>query len=64
MLSTFIARREALQQVQGLGVEIVGPHSSNATMQMLEFARSNRLPFTWRDPERGDDPAAAALVPN
>ncbi len=62
VLSTFITRREALQQVQGLGVEIVGPHSSNATVQMLEFARSNRLPFTWRDPERGNDPSAAALV--
>ncbi len=62
VLSTFITRREALQQVQGLGIEIVGPHSSNATVQMLEFARSNRLPFTWRDPERGNDPSAAALV--
>ena len=31
-------------------------------MRMVEFARSNRLPFTWRDPERADDPAAAALV--
>ena len=62
VLSTFIARREALQQVQGIGLEIVGPHSSKATMRMLEFARSNRLPFTWRDPEHIDDPAAAALV--
>src|SRR6516165_9505061 len=62
VLSAFISRREALQQVQGLGLEIVGPHSSRATMQMLEFARSNRLPLTWRDPERADDPAAAALV--
>src|SRR6266851_7499534 len=49
LLSTFIARREALQTVQGIGLEIVGPHSSVATMRMLEFARSNRLPFTWRD---------------
>jgi thioredoxin reductase (NADPH) len=62
VLSAFIARREALQRVQGLGLEIVGPHSSKATMRMLEFARSNRLPSTWRDPERSDDPAAAALV--
>ena len=53
LLSTFIARRELLQGVQGLGIEVVGPRSSEATMQMLEFARSNRLPFTWRDPERG-----------
>ena len=62
VLSAFIARREALQRVQGVGVEIVGPHSSEATMRMLEFARSNRLPFTWHDSERADDPSAAALV--
>jgi thioredoxin reductase (NADPH) len=60
VLSTFVARREALQRVQGLGMEIVGPHSSAATMRMIEFARSNRLPFTWRDPAH--DEAAAALV--
>ncbi len=62
VLSAFIVRREALQRVQGLGVEIVGPHSSKATVRMLDFARSNRMPFTWRDPEHADDPAAAALV--
>jgi thioredoxin reductase (NADPH) len=48
VLSTFIARREALQTVEGLGLEIVGPHSSEATMRMLDFARSNRLPFAWQ----------------
>src|SRR5438876_1226887 len=62
VLSAFIARREALQTVQGIGMEIVGPHSSKATMRMLDFARSNRLPLTWRDPEHADDPVAAALV--
>ncbi len=62
VLATFIARREALQQVAGLGVEIVGPHSSAATRRLLEFVRSNRLPFTWRDPGLADDPDAAALV--
>ena len=62
VLSAFIARREALQRVQGIGVEIVGPRSSKATMRMLDFARSNRLPLTWRDPEHGDDRAAAALI--
>jgi thioredoxin reductase (NADPH) len=60
LLSTFIARREALQRVQGIGLEIVGPHSSEATMRMLDFARGNRLPFTWRDPAH--DAAAATLV--
>ena len=62
LLATFIARREALQQVAGLGLEIVGPHSSAATRRLLDFARNNRLPVTWRDPEREDDPEAAALV--
>ncbi len=62
LLSTFIARREALQQVKGIGFEVVGPHSSGATVRMVEFARSNRLPFTWRDPERADDRSAAALI--
>ena len=62
LLSSFMARREALQRVQGIGVEVIGPRSSDSTMRMVEFARSSRLPYTWRDPERPDDPAAAALV--
>jgi thioredoxin reductase (NADPH) len=62
LLSTFISRRELLQSVQGLGIEIFGPHSSARTMRMLDFARSNRLPFTWRDPERPADPVAAEVV--
>jgi thioredoxin reductase (NADPH) len=62
LLATFIARREAMQQVGDLGLEILGPRSSPATLRLLEFARSNRLPLTWRDPERSDDPDAAALL--
>ena len=49
VLATFMERREALQQVDGIGIEIVGPHASEATIRMLEFARSNRLPYTWQD---------------
>ena len=51
LLSTFISRREALQGVQGLGLEIVGPHSSQPTMSLLEFVRANRLPYSWQDAE-------------
>ena len=47
LLSTFMARREALQRVEGVGLEIAGPHSSEATVRMVDFARANRLPFTW-----------------
>ena len=60
ILSTFVSRREALQQRQGLGLEIVGPRSSAATMRVVDYARSSRIPFTWRDPDR--DAEAAALV--
>src|SRR4051812_34960812 len=49
VLSTLIARREALQSVLGIGVEIVGPRGSEPTMRTLDFVRANRLPYTWRD---------------
>src|SRR5437764_1228347 len=63
VLSTFITRREALQRVQGIGLEIVGPRSSEATMQMLDFARANRLPFTWHEaaPPDGTEPPLVRL---
>jgi thioredoxin reductase (NADPH) len=48
--------------LQNVGMEVVGPHSSESTRRILEFARRNRLPFTWRDPEHGDDSVAAGLV--
>ncbi|MFL5961811.1 MAG: FAD-dependent oxidoreductase [Gaiellaceae bacterium] len=62
LLTNFVARREALQQVEGIGVEIVGPRSSEATRRIVAFARSNRLPYTWRDPEHSNDSAAAGLI--
>ena len=61
LLSTFMARREALQQ-EDVGMEVFGPRSSEPTRRIVEFARRNRLPHSWHDPEHGDDPAAAALV--
>ena len=59
VLSTFISRREALQSAQGIGLEIVGPQGSEPTMRTLEFARANRLPYTWQDtapPDGGTAP--------
>src|SRR5436853_721886 len=35
--------------MQGIGLEIVGPRSSEDTLRLLEFARANRLPYTWED---------------
>ena len=63
LLSTFMTRREALQQRQGVGVEIVGPASSAPTRAMVEWAKRNRLPHTWRDPEHASgDVEAGGLV--
>jgi thioredoxin reductase (NADPH) len=60
LLSAFIERRELLQQREGIGIEIVGPRESSETRQLLDFARSMRLPHSWLDPE--ENPEAAALV--
>jgi len=58
LLSTFIARREALQRVQGIGLEIVGPRSSEPTRRLLDFVRANRLPYSWQEesPPDGQEP--------
>jgi thioredoxin reductase (NADPH) len=63
LLSTFITRREALQTVRGIGLEIVGRHGSEPTMRMLDFARANRLPYTWQDadPPNGGAPPLVRL---
>jgi thioredoxin reductase (NADPH) len=62
LLSAFIARREALQQHQGIGLEILGPRSSAATRALVDYVRRARLPHTWRDPEHDPDPEVAALI--
>jgi thioredoxin reductase (NADPH) len=59
LLLTFVARREALQAREGVGPEIVGPQSSEATRRLVEFAGRNRVPFTWLDTDR---PEHAELV--
>ena len=55
-----MARREGLQARAGVGLEIVGPHSSVPTQQLVEFARRNHLPFTWLDSDRPEHATALA----
>ena len=62
LLSTFIARREVLQRRRDIGLEVVGPRSSEATRRIIDYVRRSRLPHRWRDPEHSDDREAAALV--
>ncbi len=61
LLNTFIRRREILQERE-VGLEIIGPHSSERTRHLIEYVRRGRLPHVWRDPERSDDPEAAAAI--
>jgi thioredoxin reductase (NADPH) len=63
VLTTFIARRERLQRVAGIGVEIVGPRSSESTMRLIDVARANQLPFTWHNEElpEGEEPPLVRL---
>jgi len=60
LLSSFTARREALQRQEGVGIEVVGPRSSESTRRIVEYMQRNRLPYTWRD--SSNDLAAAALI--
>jgi thioredoxin reductase (NADPH) len=60
LLSAFIERRELLQARQGIGLEIIGPRDSDETRRLTDFARRQRLPYTWIDPL--EDLEAAALV--
>jgi thioredoxin reductase (NADPH) len=60
LLSAFVERREALQQWEGIGIEIVGPRDSGETRRLLDFAKRMRLPHSWTDP--GESEEAAALL--
>jgi thioredoxin reductase (NADPH) len=62
LLATFMRRREALQREEGTGIEVFGPRSSAETRRVVEFARRNRLPHAWRDPEASSDPEAEEVL--
>src|SRR4051794_36502866 len=59
LLATFVSRREGLQEEEGIGIEIVGPQSSEETRRIVEWARRARIPHSWIDPEHSGDPAAS-----
>ncbi len=60
IISTFIARREALQEVDGVGIEILGPWTAPETRSLVEWVRRARLPFSFYDTDR--DATARASV--
>ncbi|HEX4115066.1 MAG TPA: FAD-dependent oxidoreductase [Solirubrobacteraceae bacterium] len=64
ILGALVERRELLQQRQGIGPEIVGPRESPDTRRLLEFARAQRLPYTWIDPTETTDGAGSEAEPS
>jgi thioredoxin reductase (NADPH) len=62
VLTTFIERREALQRVGGIGLEIVGPRDDESTRRVVDYVRSAGLPFTWRE-EQPDGATPLVLLP-
>jgi thioredoxin reductase (NADPH) len=62
VLGAFLARREALQGREGIGFEVIGPRSSASTRAIVEFARRNRLPFSWHDTDHDQPPEILALL--
>src|SRR4051794_21235004 len=65
LLPAFVARRELLQGEDGLGIEVLGPRSSEPTRGIVEWLRDARIPYRWRDPGHPDqagDEEATALV--
>jgi thioredoxin reductase (NADPH) len=59
LLSAFVQRRELLQQRQGVGIEILGPRHSEATRRLVDFAKRQRLPYSWHDPAESEEAARA-----
>jgi thioredoxin reductase (NADPH) len=60
LLPAFVQRREALQNREGVGLEIIGPAPDLATRELVEYARRQRLPHFWRDSDT--DAEAAKLI--
>jgi thioredoxin reductase (NADPH) len=50
LLTAFVERRELLQRRQGVGFEVIGARAWPDTRRLLDFARQQRLPFTWVSP--------------
>ncbi|HUH81471.1 MAG TPA: FAD-dependent oxidoreductase [Solirubrobacteraceae bacterium] len=50
VLSAFVERREALQALDGIGVEIIGLREWPDTRRLLDFVGRQRLPYTLTAP--------------
>ena len=60
VLSAFVERREALQALDGIGVEIVGLREWPDTRRLLEFVARQRLPYTLTAPAAAGEQGGTA----
>src|SRR5215207_8213297 len=63
VLSTLVRRREALQQLHGIGIQIVGPRSSEATRAAVDWGRRNRMPHEWVESSDAEGPLPLVRLP-
>jgi thioredoxin reductase (NADPH) len=63
LLGAFVERRELLQQRQGIGFEVIGARHLPDTRRLLDFARAQRLPYSWLDPAQDGAAAGPAAAP-
>jgi len=54
LLSAFVERRELLQQRRGIGIEVVGHRESPDTRRLVEFARRQRLVYSFAESDGAD----------
>jgi thioredoxin reductase (NADPH) len=58
LIGAFISRREALQGVDGIGLEIFGQWTSAETRSLTEWVRRARLPYSFYDIDREESARA------
>src|SRR5262249_19555184 len=63
LLSAFIARRELLQERDGIGVEVLGPRSSDRTRSVVDWLRNSRIPHDWKDSEQPEGQLPLVRLP-
>ena len=51
ILQTFIARREALEESEFVGLRVIGPKGCSETFRIRDFLSKNHVKFNWIDTE-------------
>lgn len=55
ILQTFIARREALEESDFVGLRVIGPKGCSDTFRIRDFLAKNHVKFNWIDTESDEE---------